>query len=65
MLDKSEGTVKAQSNVVFRKAGLSGRVQLISYFMDELLGAPLIGPADPPRGSQSPFCRMPGRTPMQ
>jgi DNA-binding CsgD family transcriptional regulator len=42
MLDKSEGTVKAQSNAVFRKAGVSGRVQLMSHFMDELIGEPLL-----------------------
>ena len=53
MLEKSEGTVKAQSTAVFRKAGVSGRVQLISYFMDELLGAPLIASANRELGVQS------------
>lgn len=42
LLDKSEGTVKAQSNAVFRKAGVSGRVQLMSLFVDELIGEPLM-----------------------
>ena len=50
LLEKSEGTVKAQSNAVFRKAGVSGRVQLISYFLDELLGAPLIATTNNPAG---------------
>lgn len=33
----SEGTIKAQSTAVFRKAGLSGRPQLLSLFIDEML----------------------------
>ena len=36
MRDKSEGTVKAQSNSVFRKAGVSGRAQLVSLFIEDL-----------------------------
>ncbi len=34
---KSIGTIKAQANAVFRKADASGRSQLISIFMEELL----------------------------
>lgn len=37
-----EGTVKAQSNAIFRKAGVSGRTQLLSHFIEELVGDPLI-----------------------
>ncbi len=33
----SEGTVKAQSNAIYRKAGVSGRYQLLSSFVDELM----------------------------
>lgn len=33
----SEGTVKAQSNAIYRKAGVSGRAQLLSLFIDELV----------------------------
>lgn len=33
----SEGTVKAQTNAIYRKAGVSGRGQLMSIFIDELL----------------------------
>lgn len=33
----SEGTVKAQSNAIYRKAGVSGRGQLMSIFIDDLL----------------------------
>ena len=34
---KSIGTIKAQVNAVFRKAGASGRTQLISLFMEDLI----------------------------
>jgi len=34
----SEGTVKAQTNAIYRKAGVSGRSQLLSLFIDELIG---------------------------
>lgn len=34
---KSIGTIKAQVNAVFRKAGANGRTQLISLFMEELI----------------------------
>ncbi|NNE86485.1 MAG: helix-turn-helix transcriptional regulator [Silicimonas sp.] len=33
----SEGTVKAQTNSIYRKAGVSGRPQLLSLFIDELV----------------------------
>ncbi len=51
---KAEGTVKAQSNAVFRKAGVGGRVQLICHFTETLLddalptGAATTGPEAPP-----------------
>src|SRR6056297_2200619 len=46
----SEGTVKAQTNAIYRKAGVSGRPQLLSLFIDELMTDPLAGvaPADRP-----------------
>lgn len=34
----SEGTVKAQTNAIYRKAGVSGRPQLLSLFVEELMG---------------------------
>jgi DNA-binding CsgD family transcriptional regulator len=37
----SEGTVKAQSNAIYRKAGVSGRAQLLSLFIEDLMEAPL------------------------
>lgn len=35
--DTSEGTVKAQTNAIYRKAGVSGRPQLLSHFIEELM----------------------------
>ena len=32
-----EGTVKAQCAAIYRKAGVSGRLQLLSYFIEELV----------------------------
>ena len=37
----SEGTVKAQTNAIYRKAGVSGRPQLLSLFIDELMTDPV------------------------
>ena len=44
----SEGTVKAQTNAIYRKAGVGGRPQLLSLFIDDLMAGPLGGSA--PRG---------------
>jgi DNA-binding CsgD family transcriptional regulator len=35
----SEGTVKAQTNAIYRKAGVTGRPQLLSLFIEDLMGA--------------------------
>ena len=37
----AEGTVKAHSAAVYRKAGVSGRHQLLSLFVDDLIETPL------------------------
>lgn len=34
----SEGTVKAQTNAIYRKAGVSGRPQLLGLLLDDLTG---------------------------
>lgn len=44
----SEGTVKAQTNAIYRKAGVSGRPQLLSLFIDDLMAGPVVGPAAAP-----------------
>jgi DNA-binding NarL/FixJ family response regulator len=36
--ETSEGTVKAQTNAIYRKAGVSGRAQLLSLFLDDVMG---------------------------
>jgi DNA-binding CsgD family transcriptional regulator len=33
----SEGTVKAQTNAIYRKAGVTGRPQLLSIFIEDLM----------------------------
>lgn len=33
----AEGTVKAQTNAIYRKAGVSGRSQLLSLFIEDLM----------------------------
>ena len=35
--DAREGTVRAQCAAIYRKAGVSGRAQLLSHFLDDLL----------------------------
>ncbi len=42
--DTSEGTVKAQTNAIYRKAGVSGRPQLLSLFIDDLMAGPVVEP---------------------
>ena len=37
MRNTSEGTVKAQTNAIYRKADVSGRPQLLSLFIDDLM----------------------------
>jgi DNA-binding CsgD family transcriptional regulator len=41
----SEGTVKAQTNAIYRKAGVTGRPQLLSLFIEDLMRD---DPAPPP-----------------
>ena len=36
----SEGTVKAQTNAIYRKAGVSGRTQLLALFIDQVVELP-------------------------
>ena len=35
--ETSEGTVKAQTNAIYRKAGVTGRPQLLSLFIEDLM----------------------------
>jgi DNA-binding CsgD family transcriptional regulator len=36
--DTSEGTVKSQTNAIYRKAGVAGRQQLLSMFIEDMIG---------------------------
>lgn len=42
LTNKKEGTVKAQTNSLFRKAGMSNRSQFAFYFIEILLQEPLV-----------------------
>ena len=42
----SEGTVKAQTNAIYRKAGVSGRPQLLSLFIEDLMRDDLLQHVD-------------------
>lgn len=37
----SEATVKSQLNAIYRKAGVAGRAQLVSVFVEELFSGPI------------------------
>ena len=41
MRQTSEGTIKAQTNAIYRKAGVSGRPQLLSLFIEDLMAEPI------------------------
>lgn len=43
----SEGTVKAQMNAIYRKAGVTGRPQLLSLFIEDLMDDRLLPNATP------------------
>jgi len=42
MRGTSEGTIKAQTNAIYRKAGVAGRSQLLSIFIEDLMDDALI-----------------------
>lgn len=43
----SEGTIKAQTNAIYRKAGVTSRAQLISLFIEDLIDKDASFAADP------------------
>lgn len=49
--ETKEGTIKAQANAIYRKAGVNGRAQLVSLFIEELMGDGVVpahkDPAEP------------------
>lgn len=44
----AEGTVKAQTNAIYRKAGVNGRPQLLSLFIEDLMDEGGLQPAAAP-----------------
>ncbi|ABV92776.1 transcriptional regulator [Dinoroseobacter shibae DFL 12 = DSM 16493] len=40
----SEGTVKAQTNAIYRKSGVANRAQLVSLFVEDLMGEAISRP---------------------
>ena len=56
----AEGTVKAQTNAIYRKAAVSGRSQLLSLFIEDLMhdgGLPAAQP-DPLEDAPAPLLRV-------
>lgn len=51
----SEGTVKAQTNAIYRKAGVSGRSQLLSLFIDVLMDDTVFAVPGPPSAPLKPL----------
>jgi len=47
-----EGTVKAQSTAIYRKAGVSGRAQLVSHFVEDLMAGLELAPRPAAAGSR-------------
>ncbi len=45
--DTSEGTVKAQTAAIYRKADVSGRPQLLSLFIEDMMGTERAGESEP------------------
>jgi len=44
----AEGTVKAQTNAIYRKAGVNGRPQLLSLFIEDLMDDEMLPTPVPP-----------------
>lgn len=58
----AEGTVKTHLNAIYRKAGVSGRAQLVSLLVEDLLGGPIRAPQRTAAGDLS---RRGPRTPAE
>ena len=49
MRGSAEGTVKTHLNAIYRKAGVTGRGQLVSLLIEDLLNGPLVPKGDGPK----------------
>jgi DNA-binding NarL/FixJ family response regulator len=56
MRRSSDGTVKSQLNAIYRKSGLTGRAQLVSLLIEDLLHAPAV--------AETPADRVPNVSPL-
>jgi DNA-binding NarL/FixJ family response regulator len=56
MRRSSDGTVKSQLNAIYRKSGLTGRAQLVSLLIEDLLHAPAV--------PETPAVRVPAGSPL-
>ena len=62
----SEGTVKAQTAAIYRKAGVTGRPQLLSLFIEDLMSvdaAPAVVPATAAEPVPAPAVGLPRSAP--
>jgi DNA-binding NarL/FixJ family response regulator len=50
----SEGTVKAQTAAIYRKAGVTGRPQLLSLFIEDMMVSPVV-PLEPQEAGGQPY----------
>ena len=55
----SSGTIKAQTNAIYRKAGVNGRPQLLSLFIDDLIQDVRLVPKDQNEGAPPQDRRRP------
>ena len=44
--DASEGTIKSQTNAIYRKSGVSGRPQLLALIIEDMIGDDLRSPVE-------------------
>jgi DNA-binding CsgD family transcriptional regulator len=54
----SEGTVKAQTAAIYRKAGVTGRPQLLSLFIDDMMGGRAAQPRESSENSSPSKARL-------
>ncbi len=56
----AEGTVKAQTNAIYRKSGVNGRPQLLSLFIEDLMDDEMLPnlATDEPGPEPEPFLRV-------
>jgi DNA-binding NarL/FixJ family response regulator len=56
--ETSEGTVKAQTAAIYRKSGVTGRPQLLSLFIDDMMGGSAAQPFESSENSGQSKARL-------